>query len=541
MSLTSLLNIGRSALGVSQTQLAVTGHNIANAQTANYCRQEVILEVSAWTASGSGGVAGQGVRVATVKRHYDSLLQQELLLTRQDYGKYATLSQTLSGVEQLFNETQQLGLARSLTEFFNAWQDVATQPEGVTERLLLLQKAENLTASAQKLEGGLTDILKNIEKGIAEAADQISALATQIARINGQIMRSGNGEGSLSANNLRDQRDALLAELSQWADISTFEDPDNGAVHVTLGMRTLVDGETSRSLASEVNPQGQITLILDGEDITGRIDGGELGGMLTARETIENTVLTDLRRFVAALVNAVNLQHRQGFGLDGTTGNDFFSPLQLTVQDYSSGADLTAVITDYSQLTLDEYTVRFLGGNYYVYDRATGDLKTSGLYDPLGTTIDLEGMHWEISGAVQESDVFQISPLINAVSGFQTAISSIRQIAASSSESGVPGDNANAWALADLFGQELSTLNGQSLSDHYQYLVTQVGLKSREALDALTFSENFLNHLTDRRDSVSGVSLDEEAANLIRFQRAYQAAARMIRATDELFETLLSL
>lgn len=541
MSLTGLLNIGKSALSVSQTQLAVTSHNIANVQTPGYCRQEVIVETSSWTTASGGPVVGQGVTVKTIKRHYDALLQQELFLTQQDYGKYTLLNQTLSGVEQLFNEAQKLGLARSLTDFFNAWQDVANHPEGLTERYLLLKKAEALTATAQKLEQGLNDILKNIEKGISESAEQINTLAAQIARINGQIMRSGTQEGTLSANNLRDQREALLAELSQLADISIFEDPANGAVHVTLGMRTLVDGDTSRSLTAEIDETGRQTLVLNGEDITSRIAGGKLGGLLTARKEIEETVLTGLRRFVAALINAVNLQHREGYGLDGSTGNDFFSPLQLTVRDYSSGADLTAEITDYSRLTLEEYTVRFSGGNYYVYERTTGELKTSGVYEPSGTTINLEGMRWEISGTVSDQDSFQVSPLTTAVAGFQTALTSAQQIAAAGSSSGVPGDNENALALADLIHQGLTVLDNQSLEDHYQYLVAQVGLKTQEASEALTFTENFLNHLNDRRDSVSGVSLDEEATNLIRFQRAYQAAARMIRATDELFQTLLNL
>jgi flagellar hook-associated protein 1 FlgK len=541
MSLTGLLNIGKSALSVSQTQLAVTSHNIANVQTPGYCRQEVIVETSSWTTASGGPVVGQGVTVKTIKRHYDALLQQELFLTQQDYGKYTLLNQTLSGVEQLFNEAQKLGLARSLTDFFNAWQDVANHPEGLTERYLLLKKAEALTATAQKLEQGLNDILKNIEKGISESAEQINTLAAQIARINGQIMRSGTQEGTLSANNLRDQREALLAELSQLADISIFEDPANGAVHVTLGMRTLVDGDTSRSLTAEIDETGRQTLVLNGEDITSRIAGGKLGGLLTARKEIEETVLTGLRRFVAALINAVNLQHREGYGLDGSTGNDFFSPLQLTVRDYSSGADLTAEITDYSQLTMEEYTVRFSGGNYYVYERTTGELKTSGVYEPSGTTINLEGMRWEISGTVSDQDSFQVSPLTTAVAGFQTALTSAQQIAAAGSSSGVPGDNENALALADLIHQGLTVLDNQSLEDHYQYLVAQVGLKTQEASEALTFTENFLNHLNDRRDSVSGVSLDEEATNLIRFQRAYQAAARLIRATDELFQTLLNL
>jgi flagellar hook-associated protein 1 FlgK len=266
-----------------------------------------------------------------------------------------------------------------------------------------------------------------------------------------------------------------------------------------------------------------------------------VGGLLTAREEVTNTALLGLRKFTAALSNAVNVQHSQGYGLDGSTGNNFFSPLQLTVKDYAAGAGMTAMITDYSQLTLEEYSIRFNGGNYTVYNAATGATKASGAYDPLETTINLDGMQWVISGAVSNGDRFEVSPLTSAVSNFNTALTSIQQIAASGTAAGVPGDNSNALILAGLVSQNLVSLDSKPLTEYYQNLVAQVGLKSQVASDALTFAENFLNNLTDRRDSISGVSLDEEAANLIRFQQAYQAAARLIRAADELFETLLNI
>ncbi|MEW6187356.1 MAG: flagellar basal body rod C-terminal domain-containing protein [Thermodesulfobacteriota bacterium] len=215
--------------------------------------------------------------------------------------------------------------------------------------------------------------------------------------------------------------------------------------------------------------------------------------------------------------------------------------MELSLKDDSSGADMTAVITDSSLLTLDEYTVRFNGGNYFVYNKANGDLKVSGAYEPLGTTINLEGMQWVISGAVTSADTFEISPLTTAVSNFGTALNSIQQIAASGTLAGVPGDNSNALLLAGLVSQNLAPLEASTLTEYYQTLVAEIGLKSQAASETLEFSENFLNNLSDRRDSISGVSLDEEAANLIRFQQAYQAAARLIRTADEMFEALMSM
>ena len=266
-----------------------------------------------------------------------------------------------------------------------------------------------------------------------------------------------------------------------------------------------------------------------------------MGGLLTARQEIEGTYLHDLRKLVASVTNMVNLQHAGGFDLDGSTNANFFNPLQLSVEDFSSGADLVATITDYSQLTLDEYEIQFNGGNFEVYDSETGALKTSGVYNAGGTTINLEGVQFDIMGPVTDLDRFTVSPLTAAVKNFQTALTAPRQIAASGTATGLPGDNTNALALADLSNSQSTALDSETFANYYQGLVGQIGTQSRMASDELTFLDNFLTGLTTRRDAVSGVNMDEEAANLIRYQRAYEAAARLIRTADEIFQTLLNL
>ncbi|MCJ7833699.1 MAG: flagellar hook-associated protein FlgK, partial [Deltaproteobacteria bacterium] len=212
MSISSIFNIGITALKASQAQLSVTSNNIANQTTPGYSRQEVILEVSTPIAQAQGFV-GQGVAIAGIKRRYDSLLQSQIYGAQQDYGKASVLSQTLSEVEQLFNEAQDLGLAGPLEDFFNAWQDVASNPEDLTERNLLLQKSDALTLSAQRMEQGMTDILKTTQEGIADLADQVNTLGSKIARLNDQIFQVESGSTATTANDLRDQRDNLLKDL----------------------------------------------------------------------------------------------------------------------------------------------------------------------------------------------------------------------------------------------------------------------------------------------------------------------------------------
>ena len=244
---------------------------------------------------------------------------------------------------------------------------------------------------------------------------------------------------------------------------------------------------------------------------------------------------------MASLTNAVNLQNSQGFGLDGSTNNNFFNPVDLAVTNNSAGADLTASITDYSQLTFGEYTINFNSGNYQVFNSETGVLKTSGVYNPSGTTINLEGVQFDINGAVTDQDSFKVSPLTTAISNFGTALTSAQQIAASGTSAGLPGDNSNALAMADLVNRNMTALDSNTFSTYYNNLVAKVGNRSRTASDKLTFANNFLTQLNNQRDSVSGVNLDEEASNLIIFQRSYQAAARLITTADAMFQTLLNM
>lgn len=540
MSINGLFNIGKSALFASQTQLSITSNNIANASTPGYSRQEVILEIATTSTTQAGGFLGGGVSVAGIKRSYDSLLQNQINSAQQDYGQASTLSDTLTKIEQLFNETQDLGLAGPLEDFFNAWQGVTSKPEGLTERNLLLQKADALVLSAQRMEGGIHAVLKQIQEGIAGVTDQINSLASKIARLNDQIIQIEAGSSMESAGSFRDQRETALKDLSNLVELSYWEDRSNGSLTVTMGMKTLVDGNSTNPLSAVYNDQGDFILQLDGQDITSRITRGEMGGLLTARQEI-GTYLHDFRKLVASVIHTVNLQHAGGFDLDGSTNINFFDPLQLSVKDFSSGADLVATITDYSQLTLDEYEIQFNGGNFEVYDSGTGALKTSGVYNAGGTTINLEGIQFDITGPVTDLDRFTVSPLTAAVKNFQTAITAPRQIAASGTATGLPGDNTNALALADLFNSRSTALNSETFANYYQALVGRIGSQSQSASDELTFSDNFLTGLTTRRDAVSGVNMDEEAADLIRFQRAYEAAARLIRTADELLQTLLNL
>jgi flagellar hook-associated protein 1 FlgK len=249
---------------------------------------------------------------------------------------------------------------------------------------------------------------------------------------------------------------------------------------------------------------------------------------------------------MASVVKETNLLHNSGYGLDGSTGNDYFSPLTLNNLEKSLGGYISASsITDISSLTLDEYDINFTSASdFEVYNRRTGALVTSGAGFSAGDTISFDGIDVTIDGTLVADDSFLISPLRGMIGNLDVVLTDTRQVAAAASDpttvSG-PGDNVNAFNIAGLSTITNTNLSSATFEDYYKGIVTTVGTMSKAAADGLTYDDNLRFELEKKRDAVSGVSLDEEAANLIRFQRAYEAGARMIRVADELLETIINL
>ena len=541
MSIIGLFDIGKSALFASQAGLSVTSNNIANVNTPGYSRQELVLEI-ATPATTRSGFMGRGVTTAGIRRSYDRFIQSQLIGQQQSQGRSAAMDGTWGQVEQVFNEAQGFGLSAPLTDYFNAWQEVANDPEGQTPRTMLLQKAGALVSAAQGMERSVRNTLKSANDGIADAVTQVNGLAKDIASLNDRITQVESGANSEKANELRDQRDNLMSELSKLIEFSSYEDA-NGSVTITAGMRNLVSGARTNTLSTTVNSAGNRELSLDNINITGAIRNGQIGGYIAARADVESSALTGLRKIIASVTQQVNALHQGGFGLDASTGNDFFNPLQLTTTDDSPLASITAAtITSQTALTLDEYRIGFDGlGNYSVSNKQTGAAVAAGAYNPAGTTIALPGMSIDVSGAVTKADSFTVSPLTTAVSGFGVSITDEQRVAAASVMAELPGNNTNALALSGLTESAVANLGNTTYSGYYNSLVSTIGVMDRAAADSATFDENLTAELAAKRDSVSGVSLDEEAANLIRFQRSYEAGARMIKVADELFQTVLSL
>ncbi|VAX30372.1 Flagellar hook-associated protein FlgK [hydrothermal vent metagenome] len=542
MAIFGLFDIGKSAIFASRAALDVTANNIANINTPGFSRKEAILEIQTPGRTRAGFI-GRGVTVGHIRRHYDNLLQNQILLQQQNFARSNSLGNVFSRVEEVFNEQQSPKFSGSFNEYINAWQEVADNPEALPQRSVLLQKAKGLISMAKDTERSLRETVKQTNSEIEDSIGRVNSITSKIASMNGMITEVEAGS-SYEASDLRDKRDILMGQLSELIGFNSFED-DSGRVTIVMGSKNLVEGERSFKLASKVNPDGTIDITAGNDRVNNYISRGALSGLLASREAIQEGPLKNFRSLVASIIKETNLQHRQGYDLGGSTDKDFFAPLQLSTKDYSDGASVSSkTISDLSQLTLHEYEIRFSDSSTYsVVDLATDTTVVPPTTYTSGNTIAFDGIETVVTddaGGPRGGDKFLITPLALSVENFALNISSAKEVAASTYDYTLPGDNRNALAMTDLYHKNVSDI-GNSFNGYYSTIVTLAGTMSSTAQDSTDFEQSLLNELNMRRESVSGVNLDEEAANLIRYQKSFEAGAKLIKVTDELLKVILNL
>jgi len=545
VSLSGLFDIGRSAIFASQTALNVVSNNIANVNTPGYSRHEAILQV-ANPVQVKGNYIGRGVGNVDIRRHYDNFIHLQIIGQNQSYGRSFALERGLSHIEQIFNEAQNLGLGNSLKDYFSAWQDLTNNPDAQPQRTALLQKGTALVNIAKQMEGDILDTLKEINNDISNVVNDINTLTTGIASLNEKIAQLEAGLSTDKASYLRDERDRKLNQLAELMDYTWYED-NSGRVEILAGGESLVNSQGAYTLSTQVDTDGHRNIYARGKDISSVLNKGQIGGFIDVRSDIEDNSLHDIRKLIASITKETNIIHSSGYGLDGSTGNNFFNALQIYTRDNSAaGYVSSAIVSNAASLTLDEYNINFVdAANYEVYNRQTGALVTSGAYTA-GNTISFEGIDVVIDGVPAANDSFSVSPLSGVIENFGVTISRSQtdRIAASSTDvsiTGERGNNVNALALVSLYQSGIADLSSATFEEYYQGMVSDVGIMSKAALDSLTYDDNLRFELEKKRDAVSGVSLDEEAANLLKYQRMYEAGARIIKVTDELMEMIINL
>lgn len=474
------LEISKRSLFAQQTALTTTGHNIANANTRGYSRQIVNLvasrpiEAVGLMSSNAPGQLGQGVEFDYIKRIRDGFLDKQYYNENKSYGQWTTRRDTLEKLEAIINEPSDTGMRQVMDNFWNSWQELSKQPDNLESRAVVKESALALTDAFNHAAKQLTDLSSDLTDNIDVMVTQVNSLLKQVASLNNEIFRV---EGlSNDANDLRDQRDVLLDDLSKIINITVTE--ESSGYNVKMGNVQLVQGATPSTFDLATV---DANFALDG---SGSLNSGELFGLQYSRDKLVKEYQNQLDAMVSTMVTNVNAAHKQGYTQKQpvTNGGDFFV--------YSASSDPNVSLSERLRVSTD-------------------------------ITDDVENIAASGKTYTDENGVVRV----------------------------VKGNNDNALAMAairnnkytfDSGGITKIILNGGTFDEFLRAVVGEIGVQTQEAQRQSKNQQILVEQVDSRRQSVSGVSIDEEMANMIKYQHAYNAAARALTTFDEMLDKVIN-
>ena len=530
------LNVAVRGLFSAQRSLDIVNHNLNNVNTPGYSRQQAIQVASRPMALADGtGMLGTGSEVIGVTRIRDEYLDFKYWSEAMSYGEWGVKREILSDLEILFNEPSDSGFTAIMSNFFDSLQELAKDPGSAAVRSLVRQNAVTLTRFFNNLATKLEEMQYDINHRIQTKVEEINSLALQIQQLNRQIYITELSEKT--ANDMRDQRTVLVDKLSKLINIEAYEvvvgyTPDGREDKhfvITVSGKALVDHFTVSTLALEQRDAGKK---VNREDIPGlyevkwadgnklNVKGGELKGLLDMRDGNEGSVNPDnglvspnykgipyyikkLNEFVRIFARAFN----EGYiDLDGDRGFDADEFGTGHASGYGHNSDLSGI--------------RFF--------TMTGESR-----QPLSTSDFLDG-------ASEPEDIYDVYEKITAKNFSVSAdILDDYNLIAASDEAG-QASNINVLNALLALRRNADMFSEGAPEDFMKSLVTTMGIDSQQAGNYSDNQKIVIDQIVNRRLSYSGVSIDEEMANLVKFQHAYNAAAKMIQTISEIYETLIN-
>ncbi len=575
-----LLTIATTSARTFQRALSVVSHNIANVDTEGYNRQRAEI-VSNNPQIVGATFNGGGSRIETIRRVYADYIWRQQLQSTSLYQRYDAALENAKSVEGIIAANDN-GVQTFLQRFYDSLQTLANEPTSNVNRQMLLDEATNLESHIQNMTAFLNDHQGQANAQISNLVDTINKQLDVIQSANEAVFRARN-QGTFPPNDLLDKRDQAIMKLGELIDVRTFEQP-NGYVDVYIGngKLPLLSDNTRVPLTAERSPfldenRTEVYLSIGGQKrvISDLITGGKLGGVLDYRKNMLDPAQRELGLMLNGFVNSFNLQHKQGWDLNGNPGGDFFQNLNAqsiarSDNTETDGSLITATFATPATPTLPnglfdeiaqyqprEYRLKYDAGigAFRVYDRVTGEpVKDSGGTDITitpGTSAVVDGLQITVNtGGYADGDQFVLKPHQQMLEDFRRILTDPNAIATRGEDPNNPGnpagvgDNVNAANLANLSLRPLlyADQNGQpseTILGGYSRMASNVGLYTYGTQISLDAQQNVLDQVTQRREALSGVNLDEEAANLMRYQQAYQASAQIIQVSNTLFDTLI--
>jgi flagellar hook-associated protein 1 FlgK len=564
------LGIGLSGLRTNLASIETTGHNIANANTEGYTRQRV--DLSSRTPIDKGAyIVGQGVQVQTIARISDAFLEDRI---RKENGTYSGLQESsgiMNEVEFNINELSDQDLSNKFNAFFSAMQDYSNNVSDNSTRIAFMEQGVSLANEFNRFDTSIADIQTKIDGKIGGEISNANLLLSKIAAINQEIVQTEKGGFSSSvANDLRDKRDTYLKELSSVLDIDVREE-SNGAAYVSSAGQKLVSQSEFFALeANKLEIKGVPTSVIQfATGIAFEIKGGRLEALVNARDDKLSAIRADFDKLAGQFIFEMNKINATGRGLEGLTNVESeFSvfdpnvPLDVAKFSFNNNEDIFKVQNG----SFDIVSENISDGSTKTFT-VNVDLNGIGSESTLNDIIRQMNVVPNIKAELNPQKKLQISStnsnlqfyFANDTSDFLAAIgvngffsgvdSSTIAVKTnlrnnpqfiSGALSSEKGDNSNAVRMVDLRNQLIFNNNKLTIDEYYQGLVGSIATETNRATELVKTHELINTNLANLKEEISGISTDEEAANLLKFQRSYQASARFVTVINDLLDTLIN-
>ena len=591
MSVFGNLEIGKTGLRAAQLGQTTSGHNISNANTAGYSRQRVDQSADANLDDG----LPNGVRVDGISRYHDKFNSEKLTLETSNLADWSTRLNFMRSVENIFQDLEGRGVLEALTEFWNAWSSAANQPESIAERQGLITASNQLSEQISKLDQQLLEVKGMLNQDLSQSLSEVNKLAEEVASLNKQIHRIEALRGD--ANDLKDQRDEAIRKIAEQVDVNWFYNKQNMIdVQLSAGV-PLVRSTSAYDLVSYYDTADTgfpvVGYNLDKGNllnVSDQINGGRIKGIINTRDVFIEAQRSKISQLASTLSDQVNSLHAAGSGIgpppasqvsafklapeqltqpitnlfDGEFSikllppNDASPPLSLTINVEAGIDSIDSLVQKINQSAADlasrlaapEVADRNLGASPENESpaMASGAELLIAEVDPQGQ-LSLKAQSGygiifdqDSSGALarlgfnsfflfdQQSSQFKINPQILA-DPYQIALGYDRN----------PGDNRIALAVHDLQFEKLLEDKTVTIDQFYRGIHSGVGLATSQAEQNHSNHQNMFDQYLALRDQVSGVNLDEEMTQMIKYQKAYDASAKYISTIDKMTETLINM
>lgn len=547
-----ILSNSVSGLLAVQRALTTTGHNVSNANTEGYSRQSVNLSARAPQFVGNGYV-GTGTQVQSITRSFDQYVESQLRDVTSDNSRLQFVSDIASQVTTVLGDTES-GIAQSTQAFFGAASDVAANPTDTTARQAYLNEASALTDRFNQLDGRLADLNSRVGQQANAISREVNTFAEEVASLNDKISRAYAENPNALPNDLLDRRDQLVRDIAERVNVRVTDD-SAGSLNLAVGSgQSLVTGGIATEFQA-INGAAGLTVKIGDRTITERVSGGQLGGMIETQKDLVMPLRNELGRAAMVLAQEANAIQEAGYDLDGDAGKPLFTEIgsfapNVVADGRNDGnGSASGTIADATLLKNVRYEARFDGANWSVRSQDDPGVEIASVASG-GNTTAVPGLDLTFSGTPQAGDVLYIDPAAGAAGKIATNLGDARDVAAAADDGSGNSlgnrDNTQIEAMAGLANRTVvgqtgaGAGDGQTIGGALSSAVSNAGSVARTAELQGESSQASLDNLVARQQSVSGVNLDEEAANLLKYQQQYQALARSISISGDLFQSVLN-